>query len=59
MELGGGVYVAIADDIICCIKPEAVLPAFMLIEERFRTRNGAKLREVNSFLEQAGESRQY
>ena len=39
MEFGGGVFVAIADDIIGCIKPEAVLPAFLLIEERFRTLN--------------------
>ena len=26
----GGVFVAIADDIIGCIKPEAVLPAFQM-----------------------------
>jgi len=37
MELGGGTFVAIADDIIGGIKHEAVLPAFLLIEERFRT----------------------
>ena len=39
LELGGGVFVAIVDDIIGCIKPEAVLPAFKLIEERFSTLN--------------------
>jgi len=36
---GGGIFVAIADDIIGCIKPEAVLPAFRVIEERFLTLN--------------------
>ena len=30
---------AIADDIIECIKPDAVLPAFKIIEERFLTLN--------------------
>ena len=39
LELGGGVFVAIADDIIGCIKPEAVPPAFQIIEQRFRTLN--------------------
>ena len=39
LQTGGGVFVAIADDIIGCIKPEAVLPAFQIIEERFRTLN--------------------
>jgi len=33
------VFVAIADDIIGCIKPEAVLPAFQIIEDRFHTLN--------------------
>ena len=33
LELGGGVFVAIADDIIGCIKPEAVLPTFKIVEE--------------------------
>ncbi len=32
-------FVVIADDIIGCIKPEAVLPAFQIIEQRFRTLN--------------------
>ena len=36
---GGGTFVAIADDIIGCIKPEDVLPAFQLIEERFSKLN--------------------
>ena len=39
LQLGGGVFVAIADDIIGCIKPEAVLPAFQIIEQRFKTLN--------------------
>ena len=39
LQMGGGVFVAIADDIIGCIKPEAVLPAFQIIEQRFRTLN--------------------
>ena len=39
MQLGGGVFVAIADDIVGCIKPEALLPAFQVIEQRFRTLN--------------------
>ena len=39
LQLGGGVFVAIADDIIGCIKPEAVLPAFQIIEQRFQILN--------------------
>ena len=39
LQLGGGVFVAIADDIVGCIKPEAVLPAFQIIEQRFRNHN--------------------
>ena len=31
----GGTFIAIADGIIGCIKPEDILPAFQLIEERF------------------------
>jgi hypothetical protein len=36
---GGGAFVAIADDIIGCIKPQDVLPSFVLIEEKFRKLN--------------------
>jgi hypothetical protein len=36
---GGGTFVAIADDIIGCIKPEDVLSVFTLIEERFSKLN--------------------
>ena len=36
---GGGTFVAIADDIIGCIKPQDVLPSFLLIEEKFRKLN--------------------
>ena len=36
---GGGTFVAIVDDIIGCIRPEDVLPAFALIEERFSILN--------------------
>ena len=36
---GGGTFVAIADDIIGCLKPQDVLPAFLLIEEKFRKLN--------------------
>ena len=36
---GGGTFVAIADDIIGCIKPQDVLPAFLLIEEKFSKLN--------------------
>jgi hypothetical protein len=39
LQLGGGVFVAIADDIVGCIKPEALLPAFQIIEHRFRNLN--------------------
>jgi len=39
LELGGGAFVAIADDIIGCIRPEAVLPTFQLSEDRFSTLN--------------------
>ena len=39
LQLGGGVFVAIADDIVGCIKPEAVLPAFQIIEQRFKALN--------------------
>ena len=39
MQFGGGVFVAIADGIIGCIKPEAVPPTFKIIEERFLTLN--------------------
>lgn len=39
LQLGGGTFVAIADDIIGCIKPEAGLPAFQLIEDRFSVLN--------------------
>ena len=35
LQLGGGVFVAVADDIIGCIKPEAVLPAFQIIKTDF------------------------
>ena len=36
---GGGTFVAIADDIIGCIKPQDVLPTFLLIEEKIRKLN--------------------
>ena len=36
LELGGGVFIAIADDIFGCIKPEAVFPAFMFIEKKIQ-----------------------
>ena len=36
---GGGTFIAIADDIIGCIKPEDALSAFQLIEERFSKLN--------------------
>jgi len=38
-DSGGGTFVAIADDIIGCIKPQDVLPAFLLIEEKISKLN--------------------